>query len=72
MKLKVINNENVVSQIDPWNYLIKIHATDGLTDGSATFMMCVNVGNTVEPGFYTFETYIEPTNWEEVRTVNMG
>ena len=65
-------DENVVGQIDPWNYLIKIPATDGLTDGSATFMMCVNVGNTVEPGFYTFETYIEPTNWEEVRTVNMG
>ena len=64
--------ENVVGQIDPWNYLIKIPATVGIKDGSATFMMCVNVGNTVEPGFYTFETYIGPTNWEEVKTVNMG
>lgn len=64
--------ENVAGQIDPWNYLIKIPASDVAGAGTAKFMMCVNVGNTVEPGFYTFETYIEPTSWEEVKTVNMG
>ena len=65
-------SENEIGQIDPWSYLIKI---PGMPDGKAgktTIQMCVNVGNTVEPGFYTFQTYIEPTNWEEINSVNMG
>lgn len=61
--------EDVIGQIDPWNYLIKI---PGGSPGTVTIQMCVTVGNTVEPGFYMFQTFIEPTNWEEVKTVNMG
>ena len=64
--------ENVVGQIDPWNYLIRIPAASSNQPGTLSVMMCVNVGNTVLPGFYEFQTYIEPTNWEEVKTVNMG
>ena len=61
--------EDVIGQIDPWNYLIKI---PGGSPGTVTIQMCVYVGNTVEPGFYMFQSFIEPTNWEEVKTVNMG
>lgn len=61
--------ENFIGQIDPWNYLIKI---SGGSPGTVSIVMCINVGSTVMPGFYTFETFIEPTNWEEVNTANMG
>ena len=33
--------------------------------------MYIDMGNTVAPGFYEFETYIEPTNWDNLWTVNM-
>ena len=59
---------NVVGQIDPWTYLIKI---PGGSPGTADFYMWVDVGNTVSPGFYSFETFIEPTNWGKLSTANM-
>ena len=64
--------EDVIGQIDPWTYLIKIPATSGATIGKVTFYMFVDVGNMVPPGFYTFSTYIEPTNWEGFDTINMA
>lgn len=33
--------------------------------------MNIDIGNTVVPGNYEFSTYIEPTNWENLKTVNM-
>ena len=57
-------DQDVLGQIDPWTYLIKIPATDGSTIGEVTFSMWVDVGNMVVPGFYTFQTYLEPTNWD--------
>ena len=46
--------------------------TADYTYSGATVRMMVDVGNTVAPGFYTFATYIEPTNWESMETQNMG
>lgn len=58
-------NANTVGQIDPWTYLIKVKGTDGTGTVPAcqVFTMCVEVGQYVEPGFYTFHTFVEPTNW---------
>ena len=64
--------EGEIGQIDPWTYLIKIPAMPtGSTPGLVDINMFVDVGNTVAPGFYTFTTYIEPTNWESLNTANM-
>lgn len=65
--------ENVIGQIDPWTYLIRIPAMAGGADSAKVdFWMHVDVGKTVEPGFYSFETFIEPTNWETFNTINMA
>lgn len=67
------DKNNVIGQIDPWTYFIEIPAMEaGSNPATVTFKMWVNVGNIVEPGFYLFNTYIEPTNWEGIHTVNMG
>ena len=39
--------------------------------GGASIKMYVDVGNMVPPGFYTFQTFIEPTNWGNLNTANM-
>jgi len=57
-------DQDVIGQIDPWTYLIKIPRTDGAAIGEVCFDMWVDVGNMVVPGFYQFHTYIEPTNWD--------
>ena len=70
----VEGQEDVIGQVDPWTYLIKIPATDGTSIGFSCFYMWVDVGNKVPPGFYQFETFIEPTNWDgsdgSFKTVN--
>lgn len=64
--------DNVIGQIDPWTYLIKIPAMPaGSTPGLVEICMFVDIGNTVPPGFYSFNTFIEPTNWGSLNTVNM-
>ena len=67
--------ENKIGQIDPWHYLIKIPATKGTNIGRVTFNMWVDIGNNVKPGYYIFETFIEPTSWDggqgSFETVNM-
>ena len=64
--------ENQIGQVDPWTYMIKIPATDGDKLGTVCFYMYVDVGNKVQPGFYTFETFIEPTNpLTKLTTANM-
>ena len=68
----VDGQDDVIGQVDPWTYLIKIPATDETAIGTSSFYMWVDVGNKVPPGFYQFETFIEPTNWGEIKTVNMG
>ena len=61
-----------VGQIDPWTYMIEIPAMDnGSTPGTITIMMWVDVGNTIVPGFYTFQTFIEPSNWDDVQVVKV-
>ena len=66
------NAQHEIGQIDPWTYLIKIPAMPvGSTPGLIEICMFVDVGNTVAPGFYTFQTFIEPTNWESLHTANM-
>lgn len=65
--------EDVIGQIDPWSYLVRIPAMPSGSDPSKVdFWMHVDVGNTVEPGFYSFETFIEPTNWHSFDTINMA
>lgn len=68
------NRQDKIGQIDPWRYLINIPATEGPTIGKVSFNMWVDVGNTVQPGLYQFETFIEPTNWNgdqgDFETVN--
>lgn len=61
----------MVGQIDPWHYLIEVPAATGLAPGKGSFAMCVDVGSMVEPGFYQFETFLEPTNWHLTDTANM-
>lgn len=61
----------MVGQIDPWHYLIEIPAATGQAPGKGSFTMCIDVGEMVVPGFYQFETYIEPTNWHMTDTANM-
>ena len=64
--------DDTIGQIDPWTYLIKIPASDGYnTPGKVCFLMWVDVGNMLAPGFYQFQTYIEPTNWGYLSTENM-
>ena len=64
-------DEDIIGQIDPWTYFIKIPATEADTIGTVSFYMWVDVGNMVVPGFYTFSTYMEPTNWNAFDTANM-
>lgn len=61
----------MVGQIDPWHYLIEVPAATGQAPGKGSFVMCVDVGEMVEPGFYQFETFLEPTNWHITDTANM-
>ena len=65
--------DNTIGQIDPWTYLIKIPAAQGdnSVPGKVCFYMWIDVGNMLEPGFYQFHTYIEPTNWGYLSTENM-
>ena len=63
-------NADTIGQIDPWTYLVSIPAAT-TSAGTVTFCMWVDVGNMVAPGFYSFNTYIEPTNWGTLNTINM-
>ena len=66
-----VDNDDTIGQIDPWTYLIRIPATVAGDVGTTTVYMWVDVGNMIAPGFYTFSTYIEPTNWGTLNTANM-
>ena len=68
---EVFGQDGTVGQVDPWTYLIEIGAADGDGPGEQCFNMWVDVGNKVQPGFYTFETFIEPTNYGALSTANM-
>lgn len=61
----------MVGQLDPWHYLIEVPAATGNSPGKGKFTMAVDVGEMVPPGFYQFETFIEPTNWHLSDTANM-
>ena len=63
--------DDIAGQIDPWTYLIKIGPATSGGAGTATIDMWIDVGNMVAPGFYTFSTFIEPTNWGGLNTINM-
>ena len=61
-----------VGQVDPWTYMIEIPAMEsGSAPGTVTIVMWIDVGNMIPPGFYTFQTFIEPTNWGDITTTNM-
>lgn len=63
---------NSIGQADPWSYLVRIPAMGaGSAPATQRFCMFVDIGNTVSPGFYSFETFIEPTNWGGLSSVNM-
>ena len=68
---EVDGQDNICGQIDPWTYLISIEPATSSGAGTSTIDMWVDVGNTVQPGFYTFQTFIEPTNWGNLNTINM-
>ncbi len=68
---EVVGQDHIAGQIDPWTYLINISPATALGAGTATIDMWIDVGNTVAPGFYTFQTFIEPTNWGTLNTINM-
>ena len=65
------DEEGTIGQFDPWTYFVELPPATGTGPGTACFYMWVDVGNMVEPGFYTFETFIEPTNFGDLTTANM-
>ena len=68
---EVSGEDGRVGQVDPWTYLIEIDPADATGPGVQCFNMWVDVGNKLAPGFYTFETFIEPTNYGLLSTANM-
>ena len=65
------DEEGTIGQFDPWTYFVELPPATDSGPGTACFFMWVDVGNKVQPGFYTFETFIEPTNYGDLTTANM-
>ena len=65
------DEEDTIGQFDPWTYFVELPPATDAGPGIECFYMWVDVGNKVQPGFYTFETFIEPTNYGDLTTTNM-
>ena len=64
-------HDDTLGQSDPWTYFLEIEPATDDGPGTECFYMWVDVGNMIPPGFYTFETFIEPTNFGKLTTANM-
>jgi hypothetical protein len=60
-----------VGQLDPWTYYVEIEPATASAAGTVVLEMNIDVGNIIAPGFYTFTTYLEPTNWGALNSAQM-
>lgn len=61
-------NENTLGRIDLYSYLIKVKGLSEEVPATQKFIMGVEIGQNVEPGFYVFDIYIIPTNFTTLDT----